>query len=112
MGRLTCLSVVVEDHVICITLGLPRLGNWLHQALLGYVHEIAIDRRVGVHAEEFCIVFNLLLLWMIVLLLIHHSDHFVALIAIFFDFILLFITIVDFLLVLVVLNALFFLSIL
>ena len=58
-------GIVVKNEVICVSLGLPRLRNGLHKALLGDVHELLIDRRIRVHTQEFCVVFNLLVLWMI-----------------------------------------------
>ena len=70
MGLLARLSIVVQDHVPGVTLCFPRRGNWLHQALLGYVHEFAVNRGVRIHSEELGVIFDFLVLRMVLRLLL------------------------------------------
>ena len=62
VSLLSCLTVVVKNHIVGVTLSLPWLRHWLHQALLCYVEELAIDRGVWIHAKELCVVLNFLIL--------------------------------------------------
>ena len=77
VSGLSSFGIVVQNHVIGVSLGFPGFRHWLHKTLLGYVHQLPIDGRVRIHAQKLRIVLYLLLLGMIALLLLIHEpgDH-------------------------------------
>ena len=62
MRRLSCLRIIVKNHIVLIALGFPRLRHGLHQALLRDEHQLSIDRLARVHAQEPSVVLDLLIL--------------------------------------------------